>query len=219
VNAEASPLAAFAHDVVPLRAGPEISVAATKSFVASLAAIAHLVAEWTDDRVLRHALALAPSQLAAAWELDWSDAVEQLTSAESAYVVGRGLGLGVAQEGALKLKETCGLHAEGVSAAELRHGPMALVKPGFPVLVFSQDDETRAGIDALVADLTLRGARTLVAGSRLANAQVLPTVEAHPVVQPMLIAQSFYRMVNALAIARGRDPDRPPNLRKVTETV
>jgi glutamine---fructose-6-phosphate transaminase (isomerizing) len=219
VNAEDSPLAAVAHDLIPLRAGPETSVAATKSFIASLAAIAHLVAEWTDDRALRQALSLAPGQLAAAWELDWSQAVADLTSAESAYVVGRGLGLGVAQEGALKLKETCGLHAEGVSAAELRHGPMALVKPGFPVLVFSQDDETRAGIDALVTDLAQRGARTLVAGGRLANAQMLPTVQAHPVVEPMLIAQSFYRMVNALALARGRDPDRPPNLRKITETV
>lgn len=219
VNAETSPLAAIAHDVVPLRAGPEVSVAATKSFIASLAAIAHLVAEWTDDRVLRQALALAPGQLAASWELDWSSAVADLAPAESAYVVGRGLGLAIAQEGALKLKETCGLHAEGVSAAELRHGPMALVKPGFPVLVFSQDDETRAGIDALVADLALRGARTLVAGGQFASVQVLPTVGAHPVVEPLLIVQSFYRMVNSLAIARGRDPDRPPNLRKVTETV
>ncbi len=219
VNAEDSPLAGIAHHVVPLRAGPETSVAATKSFIASLAAIAHLVAEWTDDRGLRKALGLASGHLAAAWQLDWSEAVEHLASAQSAYVVGRGLGLGVAQEGALKLKETCGLHAEGVSAAELRHGPMALVKPGFPVLVFSQDDETRTGIEALVADLAERGAKTLVAGGRVASSRALPTVEAHPVVEPMLIAQSFYRMVNALAIARGRDPDRPPNLRKITETV
>jgi glutamine---fructose-6-phosphate transaminase (isomerizing) len=219
VNAQDSPLAGIAHHVVPLRAGPETSVAATKSFIASLAAIAHLVAEWTDDGGLRHALALASGQLAAAWQLDWSEAVKQLAPVQSAYVVGRGLGLGVAQESALKLKETCGLHAEGLSAAELRHGPMALVNVGFPVLVFSQDDETRTGIDALVADLALRGANTLVAGGRSASSRALPTIEAHPVIEPMLIAQSFYRMVNALAIARGRDPDRPPNLRKITETV
>ena len=59
--------------------------------------------------------------------------------------VGRGVGFGVAQEAALKFKETCGLHAEAFSAAEVRHGPMALVGPGFPVLAFAQDDETRAG--------------------------------------------------------------------------
>ena len=61
-------------------------------------------------------------------------------------VIGRGYGLGVAQEAALKLKETCGLHAEAFSAAEVQHGPMALVRPGFPVLMLSQNDETRAGI-------------------------------------------------------------------------
>ena len=141
-------------------------------------------------------------------------------------MVGRGIGLGIAQEAALKMKETSGLHAEALSAAELRHGPMALVQKGFPVLIFAQDDETHSGIASLATELAGRGARTLLAGATLAgteaslaNAVILPTETAHPVIQPMLIIQSFYRMVNALSLARGLDPDRPPHLRKVTETV
>jgi glucosamine--fructose-6-phosphate aminotransferase (isomerizing) len=142
-----------------------------------------------------------------------------LKSATDLYVVGRGMGLGVAQEAALKLKETCGLHAEAVSAAELRHGPMALVRPGFPVLVFSQNDEARAGVELAASELVARKADVMIAGSRCQGALHLASEPAHPVIEPMLIAQTFYRMANSLSLARGLDPDRPPNLRKVTETV
>ena len=82
-----------------------------------------------------------------AWALDWNGAVGRLSGATSMYVLGRGLGLAVAQESALKFKETCGIHAEGISAAEVRHGPMALVRAGFPVFVYGQNDETLAGIE------------------------------------------------------------------------
>lgn len=219
VNVEDSPLAQRADHIVPLCAGVEKSVAATKSFIASLAAIVHLVSCWAEDRELSEALRKAPKHLERAWSLDWSPVVERLQSASDLYVVGRGMGLGVAQEAALKLKETCGLHAEAVSAAELRHGPMALVRPGFPVLVFSQNDEARAGVELLAAELTARQADVMIAGSRCRGALHLPSEPAHPVIEPMLIAQTFYRMANALSLARGLDPDRPPNLSKVTETV
>ena len=219
VNADDSPLARTAHDAVPLHAGAETSVAATKSYIASLAAIVHLVAVWMQDEELVAALDRAPDLLAEAWQLDWSAAVERLRRAASLYVVGRGLGLGVAQEAALKFKETCGLHAEAFSAAELRHGPMALVGPGFPVLAFTQDDETREGVEALVGELRVMGADVMLAGSRVSGTLELPTLRAHPAIEPMLMIESLYRLANALALARGRDPDRPPHLRKVTETV
>jgi glutamine---fructose-6-phosphate transaminase (isomerizing) len=219
VNAKDSPLAARADHVVPLCAGPETSVAATKSFIASLAAIIHLVSCWSEDRELSGEVRKAPRHLERAWNLDWREAVEHLKPAANLFVVGRGMGLGVAQEAALKLKETCALHAEAVSAAELRHGPMALVRPGFPVLVFSQNDEARAGVEVLAAELVERKADVMIAGSRCQGALNLPVEPAHPVIEPMLIAQTFYRMANALSLARGLDPDRPPNLRKVTETV
>jgi len=219
VNAEDSPLARTAHHAIPLRAGVETSVAATKSYIASLAAIVHLVASWTQDRELHLALEQAPDQLVLAWQLDWGAATEHLRSASSLFVIGRGLGLGIAQEAALKLKETCGLHAEAFSAAELRHGPMALVRAGFPIFAFLQNDETRDGVEALARELVGVGADVMVAGSEIPGTVVLPTLSAHAAIEPLLMIQSFYRLANALAIARGLDPDRPPHLQKVTETV
>jgi glucosamine--fructose-6-phosphate aminotransferase (isomerizing) len=219
VNAEDSPLAQLADELIPLCAGLERSVAATKSYIASLAAIVHLVASWSRDAQLAAALQQAPERLERAWQLDWSAAVTRLTPANNLYVIGRGLGLGVAQEAALKLKETCGLHAEAVSAAELRHGPMALVRTGFPLLIFTQNDESRSGVTQLAAELAAQGADVLLAGADAARATILPTEGAHPVIEPLLFAQSFYRMANALSLARGGDPDRPPHLHKVTETI
>lgn len=219
VNAEGSPLARAAHHTIPLRAGAETSVAATKSYIATLAAIVHLVANWTQDQELQEALEHAPDQLQHAWQLDWSAAIEHLRVAHNLYVAGRGLGLGIAQEAALKLKETCGLHAEAFSTAELRHGPMALVRKGFPVLAFAQHDETRQGIEALASELCRLGADVMLAGSDIPGVLALPTQRAHAAIEPLLMIQSFYRLANALALARGRDPDRPPHLSKITETV
>ena len=219
VNAESSPLAQAADFTVPLCAGIERSVAATKSYIASLSAIVQLVASWARDAQLLEALAGAPALLERAWQLDWSAAVTRLRVAADLYVIGRGLGLGVAQEAALKFKETCGLHAEAVSSAEVRHGPMALIRTGFPVLMFAQNDETRAGVESLATELAARHADVMLAGPKVPRAAILPALTANPVLEPMLIVQSFYRMVNALALARGRNPDQPPYLNKVTETV
>jgi glucosamine--fructose-6-phosphate aminotransferase (isomerizing) len=219
VNADNAPLTDIADYALPLCAGPELSVAATKSYLASLGAIVHLVAAWTADNLLLDAFAAAPDQLERAWALDWESAVPKLRDASHLYVIGRGVGLGIAQEAALKCKETCSLHAEAFSGAEVRHGPQALLQPGFPALLFMQDDETKAGIETLARDLVERGVETLVAGGTVPGATVLPSLDAHPVIQPILVAQSFYRLANALSIARGCDPDRPPHLRKVTETL
>jgi len=214
-----APLAALADHAIPLHAGPEASVAATKSYVASLCAIVDLVASWTGERALRDALVQVPDQLAAAWQLDWSIGVRTLRDASGLFVIGRGFGLGAAQEAALKLKETCALHAEAFSAAEVQHGPMALVRVGFCALMFSQGDDTREGMLALARTFGERGAQVLLAGARTSTACALPTLVTHPVIEPILMIQSFYRMANALAIARGSNPDTPPHLRKVTETV
>lgn len=219
VNDESSPLAALADVALPLCAGEERSVAATKSYIASLSAIAHLAAEWAGDDAMRGALARLPDDLAAAWPLDWSEALDWLRNASHLYVIARGVGLAVAQEAALKCKETCGLHAESFSAAEVRHGPQALLHGNFPAMLFAQDDETREGIEALARDLVARGIDVMLAGAEVAGAVTLPTVKSHPTLQPIAIVQGFYRFANALAIARGCDPDRPPHLRKVTETT
>lgn len=218
VNDEASPLAQEAARVLPLAAGEETSVAATKSYLASLSALLHLAAAWSEDQGLARALDALPDQMARAWQLDWSAAGALLERAEHLYVIARGVGLGVAQEAALKCKETCGLHAESFSGAEVRHGPQALLGREFPALLFAQDDETRPGIEALGRELVERGVQVAIAGGRVAGAIELPTIQAHPGAAPLLIAQSFYRLANAVAIARGMDPDRPPHLHKVTRT-
>ena len=222
VNATESPLAELADRVMPMHAGPERSVAATKSYICSLAAILRLAAQWRGDAQLLAATDTLPLALDRAWDLDWSAAIALLAPARNLFVIGRGLGLGIAQEAALKLKETCGLHAEAFSAAEVRHGPMALVGPDLPVLCFAQDDETLAGLAELVEEFRGRGARVLIAapGPGRADADALPVARTdHAACTPIAAIQSFYRLVNALAIARGRDPDVPPHLRKVTQTV
>ncbi|MDY6922475.1 MAG: SIS domain-containing protein [Pseudomonadota bacterium] len=220
VNAEGSRLAAVADVTVPLHAGTETSVAATKSFIASLSALAQLIGCWSGDDTLLKALDALPAQLDAAFLQEWSPALETLVEAQSLYVVGRGPGYAVAREAALKLKETCGLHAEAFSAAEIRHGPMALVKTGFPVLMLAQDDETRADMATLAAEFAKRGAKVMLAGARGgAQAMSLPAADAHPAIQPILLIQSFYRLAAMASVARGYDPDRPPFLNKVTETL
>jgi glucosamine--fructose-6-phosphate aminotransferase (isomerizing) len=153
------------------------------------------------------------------WALDWSAALPLLESAKHLFVVGRGLGLGAAQETALKCKETCGLHAEAFSSAELRHGPYALLGPGFPALLLAQRDATQAGIEALGGELAHRGVPVLIAGAQAEGAIVLPTIQATAEIAPILMVQSAYRLVATLAIRRGFDPDHPAHLRKITETV
>jgi glucosamine--fructose-6-phosphate aminotransferase (isomerizing) len=142
-----------------------------------------------------------------------------LTNAHDLYVLGRGVGLGVAQEAALKLKETSQVHAEAFSTAELRHGPMALIRRGFPALMFSQSDQTSGAVNEAGAALLDRGGHVLVAGEEIPGAVSLPTIGSAPLLEPILQIQSFYRAANALALARGLDPDNPPHLRKVTETL
>ena len=218
VNAEGSRLAEVADVTVPLLAGRETSVAATKSFIASLSALAQLIGHWSADAGQLRALDALPGQLDDAFQRDWSPALDTLVQAQSLYVVGRGPGFAVAREAALKLKETCGLHAEAFSGAEVRHGPQALLGASFPALVLGQDDAARGGLEALAADLLARGVPVACAGARAAGAIELPTIDSEPALAPLLLAQSFYRLANAVAIARGHDPDDPPHLSKVTET-
>jgi len=225
VNDEASPLAALGDAVLPLCAGPERSVAATKSYLATLAALLQLAAHWSRDAALLASLDALPDALRSAWSVDWSPLLDGLAGADhpavrNLFVLGRGLGLGVAQEAALKFKETCGLHAEAFSSAEVRHGPMALVGPDFPLLCFTQPDATEAGTLALADEFRRRGARVWVASQRddLADALPLPAAP-HPACAPLLGVQAFYRAVEALARRRGHNPDVPPHLNKVTETL
>jgi len=216
INDAASPLAAECDVVVPLCAGEEQSVAATKSFLLSCLAFLQLAARWTDDAALHDAVVRTPDALAAATALAWP--LDHLASATSLYVVGRGVGLSAALEIALKLKETTRLHAEAFSTAELRHGPIALVEPGFPVLALGQDDRTRPSVIETITLLVQLGA-DVMSTLPIAGTRPLPTVAAPAVIAPLCHVLGCYLALPALARARGLDADAPTHLSKVTRTI
>lgn len=218
VNDPSSPLAEIASTIVPLGAGPERSAAATKSFITSLSAIAQLVALWSGDAAMQSALGQLPSALAQAWKEDWSPCRDMLQSAQNLYTVGRGLHLGIAQEAAHKLKETCMIHAEAYSSAEVLHGPNELAGEDFPVLLFRSEDPSDASVVEAARRLAAQGASVMMAGG--GDPGTLPVPSApHPALAPILQIQPFYRMANALARERGHDPDHPRHVQKVTQTV
>lgn len=223
VNDAASPLAAQADIVIPIHAGAETSVAATKSFIATLVALTHLTAEWTGDRALSATVGSVGDTLRAARQLDWTPALAGLRHTGSLLVLGRGLTLPIAGEAALKFKETAGLHAESYSIAEVAHGPMTLVAEADPVLVFGPLDAANAGLRERIADFASRGATVIAAGREedvSGAAIVLPRVTCpDPVLGSIAYIQSFYALADRLALLRGRDPDRPPHLSKVTRTL
>lgn len=216
VNDITGPVAAEADVVVPLCAGPETSVAATKSFVASCAAAAALVAAWAGDAALGRALGALPERLEAALACEWAAA--PLGQAVGGYVVGRGPALAVAHEMALKGKEVAGRHLEAFSLAEVMHGPLQLTGPGFPVLALVPDDAALAANRAALACLVETGSEVLSVGP--VDGMTLPAAACgHGALDPLGMVLGFYRWVEAQARELGLDPDRPSRLAKVTRTV
>jgi len=217
VNDTGSPLAVASDIVLPMAAGPELSVAATKTFVASLAALLRLAGSWAHDSAMQRALDRLPERLDAAADLDWTAALRAFSAATNLMSIGRGPTLAVAREAALKLKETCGVHAEAFSGAEFQHGPIALVERGFPAILFMPTDEAAEGLKALAIDLTRKGAAVFTTGSHAGAA--LPTLAPdHPDADAICLVQTFYHLVIQVAQRRGSNVDRPPHLQKVTRT-
>ncbi len=219
-NDDNSPLARGSDICLRLCAGPELSVAATKTFIASATVAARLAAEWSHDDALKAATEALPEVLARALDIRWASAEKTLSEAPSLYVLGRGPSLPMAQEAALKLKETSALHAEGYSSAEVMHGPLELCGRGFPVLMFSPGDRAHSPAQETVARLRAAGAAVFVAGSPdSGNGTALPFAPtSHPHLDPLSMIVTFYGSAERIARLRGRDPDRPRLLNKVTET-
>lgn len=219
VNDTGSPLAVAAQWVLDLHAGREASIAATKSHIAQLVAGARLVAAWERDDTMRDALGALPHVLSRAVAQNWSHAVDALIGVDRLFVISRGLGLPIAMEAALKFKEVCGIQAEAFSGAEVRHGPMALVVDDYPLFVFAPRGPMQEGLLALADDMRRRGAQVLLAAPPGTPASTLPLVATDVEdLDPIAAIQSFYPMVEALARARGLDPDAPRHLSKVTLT-
>jgi glucosamine--fructose-6-phosphate aminotransferase (isomerizing) len=222
VNDEGSPLAQEANAVLPLCAGAERSVAATKSMIASLTAGASLVAHWSDDAELLAALTKLPSVLdSSSAAPPATEAIETLAQASSLFVIGRGATHAIAAEAALKLKETSAIHAEPFSSAEVLHGPAGIIGPGFPVLAFAPADAARPGFFDTLDRLAAFGAAPLLVD--IEPHKRWPTLVAldggHPLLTPIVALHAFYRVAESTARRRGRDPDQPPHLKKVTETL
>lgn len=219
-NTAGSPLATSADLAVDLRAGVETSVAATKSFVSSVVAGLGIVAHWTGDAALLEALKALPSAFERAVTRDWTPLLAALKGRDSLYVLGRGPALAIAQEAALKFKETCGIHAEAYSAAEVLHGPARIVEAGFPVLALATRDAGEAGVAEIADRLAGQGANAFATTDKVKAAQSLPHVATgHPITDALTLIVSFYGFAEMLSRHRGFDPDHPPHLKKVTETL
>ncbi|MBU2878243.1 MULTISPECIES: glucosamine-6-phosphate deaminase NagB-II [Alteromonadaceae] len=211
VNDESSPLKDIVDDVLPLNAGKEESVAATKSYLSTLSALLHLVATWTNNQGLLDSLNQLPSLLEAIIDSPSQLAPTDVDNVNNLVVLGRGLGFAVSKEIALKLKEVCSIHAEAFSSAEFLHGPITLIEQGLAILDCLVLDESEASHIEQINEVKRRGAQVLhLHQSKLA---------AHPRIAPLLVLQRFYIDVAKLSTHRGLNPDVPLGLNKVTKTL
>lgn len=220
VNVADSPVARNADIVIALGAGPEKSVAATKSFIASAAALAACTSAVRPEKAFADALLRLPEALAATAGIDSRGEEDALCGALSIYACGRGPSYGIALEAALKAKEMAALHAEAFSLAEVMHGPMRLVGPGFPIVGFVPDDPAFENSTKILARLAELGARTFTLSSRAVGGEslIVPST-GNGLLDPLVALLTYYRMIEAVTRMKGLDPDKPDNLLKITETV
>ncbi len=219
-NDASSPLAHASAHTLDIHAGPELSVAATKTFVTSAVAGLWLMAEWDRNAALLAALRDLPARLEEAAKINWPQVREAIGAQQSLFTLGRGQALAVSNEAALKFKETSQLHAESYSSAEVLHGPVSIVGEGFPVLAFAAADAAEAPLADISDQIATKGAQVFATTSKVKTATQLEYVRTgHPITDPLSLIVSFYSMVEAFATSRGIDPDAPRHLKKVTETL
>ena len=230
VNDVNSPLAKTAEFLVPMYAGEERAVAATKSYIASLAALLQLTAVCANQKELLHELSKLPELLAAVLDLSWAEALAEFKAINNTLVIARGFGFPIAQEASLKFKETSAIQAEAFSAAEILHGPFALIKKNHPYLLVAQIDATLNGILELAKKITGLGGRVILSMPRndkisIAELAKIATLilplpySLAAAIDPIMTIQAFYPMIAQLAVIRGFNPDSPENLKKITETM
>ena len=239
-NDPSSPLAGAAAHVLPCHAGNERAVAATKTYVAELAAVAALIAELVPDSELARGVPALPEAIGAAvrtgsaW-LDRQQAlIAALSVADRALVVSRGFNYATALEVALKLKETGRIFADGYSTADLLHGPVALAGPRVPLLVFRPDGPMGRGLDGDLERAVVSGTRPWYVGGRELASGAVPGVTdprdadtQEPLVlddlpealTPLTYVIPGQLLAEEVARRRGLDPDAPTGLSKVTLTT
>ncbi|MEL6169971.1 MAG: SIS domain-containing protein [Pseudomonadota bacterium] len=210
-NTQSSALAKTAHQVMDICAGPELAVAATKSFLSSIVAGLWVLSDWAGDEDLAQSLQRLPDCMEheETEEQVWAEFQDVFSSARNTVIIARGASLGLAGEFALKLIETCAIHASSYSSAEVLHGPNAMLRDGFPVIALSTGDPR--GMEQALHLLPKQGAHVITLPTR--------TAANHPLVDPLLHIQPLYRIAERLSVSRGLDPDNPPHLRKITKTI
>ena len=219
-NDAGSPLAAACHKTISIEAQEEKSIAATKTFVTSIVAGLLLLARWRDDRALMEALLRLPGQARAALGCNWRALADRLEQEASLLILGRGPSMAIASEAALKFKETCRIHAEAYSSAEVMHGPVSIVRTHYPLLALAARDASEISICSTAMELAGQEADVFVTSALARGAKHLPFVATgHPLTDPLMLIISFYGFVEKLARRRGLDPDLPVHLKKVTETL
>lgn len=224
-NDAGSPLAAHADHLLLLHAGEERAVAATKTYMAQLAALALLSCALADDRDRLDALRQAPRLVERILGMDdeVAAAVERYRFMEACVVLGRGYNYATAFEIALKMKELNHLIAESYSSADFMHGPIAVVCGGFPALLVAPSGAVFPTMHAFGITLKARGAELMVISDReelLAEAVTpLPLPEGVPEwVSPLVAVVPGQLFALHLALVKGHDPDQPVGLQKVTIT-
>ncbi len=219
INDEKSPLAQECDFLFGIKAGEEKSVAATKSFVGSLSVYASIFAAWNEDSALADGIMNLPFVLDQVATTEWPALIESLSHTKDLFVIGRGIGLSVAAEAALKLKETCQIHAEAISASEIFHGSASLITPQYPIISFIGADASRDSTIEINQKLEGFGARIFAIDSKQSSEDTLIIPEVHPLLQPLVQISGYYQVIEKLSQHRGLNPDLPPNLKKVTETI
>jgi glucosamine--fructose-6-phosphate aminotransferase (isomerizing) len=221
-----SPLGKIAEIVIPVFAGLEKAVAATKSFISSATAFAYLIFTLKNNKTLLEAFFALPELLHDVSEKNVNENfINDFKTVEDVLVLGRGYGLFVAYEAALKLKETCLIHSEGYSAAEVLHGPIAISKPAFPFIIMCQNDESlQTVIDVAMKIKKVRSKCYVISPENynlndIADNLVLLNRSIHPILDPLSIIQYFYLLSSNIAILKGLNPDKPEHIFKVTDTL
>lgn len=217
VNDPASPAARACRHVIPIAAGPELAVAATKTVINTMLVGLLLVARLAGDSELQDVAGTAPERLSQALALDWSPWARRLSPAPAGFVIGRGLSLGPAREAALKAAEVLGVPVLAYSAAEVLHGPKAAIHREHPILGLNAGGEVSESIEGALA--TLGGEGSPVFSGSGARPSLPGLGPGEPALDAIALLVPVYRALEAEAVRLGRDVDRPPGLRKVTETL
>ena len=232
VNVPESTIARASDQVILTEAGPEIGVASTKAFTAQLAALAMLVIRAgrargvlgkNAERELTAALKLLPYKAQDILSMCdvYENIGEELDDAVSSIFIGRGIGYPLALEGALKLKEISYIHAEGISAGELKHGPIALVDKNMPVIAVAPPGELAEKTLSNIKEVQARCGKIILISDRAtikkADFEMIATIEmpeCHEFLVPFLYVLPLQLLSYYVALARDCDIDKPRNLAK-----